>query len=29
MKKTFAKLFTLVLSLVALAIAAGANASWE
>ncbi len=29
MKKTFAKLFTLILSLVALGIAAGANTSWK
>ena len=29
MKKTFAKLFGLLMSLVALAIAAGASASWD
>ncbi len=29
MKKTFAKLFTLILSLVALGISAGALGSWE
>lgn len=29
MKKAFAKLFGLLMSLVALAIAAGATASWE